>query len=189
MVKTASAMLPLGTIAPDFALQDVISGETIKLSSYCKDSKATLVFFICNHCPYVKHIIEELSILMKTYENQPLCIIAINSNDPEQYPEDAPDKMKIFAKEHQFSFPYLFDATQEVARTYQAACTPDFFLFNHQLNLVYRGQFDDSRPGNNIKPTGIDLQHAIECAMRHQVNEKPQIPSLGCNIKWKSDTI
>ena len=189
MVKTASVMLPLGTIAPDFALQDVISGETIKLSSYSKDSKATLIFFICNHCPYVKHIIEALSHLMKIYENQPLCIVAINSNDPYQYPEDAPDKMKVFAKEHQFSFPYLFDATQEVAQIYQAACTPDFFLFNQHLNLVYRGQFDDSRPGNHITPTGADLQHAIECAMHHQVNEKPQIPSLGCNIKWKSDTI
>lgn len=189
MVKTASVMLPLGTNAPDFALQDVISGETIKLSNYSKDSKATLVFFICNHCPYVKHIIEAISDLMKTYEHLPLSIVAINSNDPEQYPEDAPEKMKIFAKDHQFSFPYLFDATQEVARTYQAACTPDFFLFNQHLQLVYRGQFDDSRPGNHIKPNGADLKHAIECAMHHHVNEKPQIPSLGCNIKWKKDTI
>lgn len=189
MVKTASVMLPLGTMAPDFALPDVISGETVKLSSYSKDSQATLIFFICNHCPYVKHIMRELSDLMKVYENQPVSILAINSNDPDQYPEDAPDKMKVFAKEHRFSFPYLFDGTQEVARSYQAACTPDFYLFNHKMHLVYRGQFDDSRPGNAIKPTGADLQHAIECALHHQINENPQTPSLGCNIKWKKDTI
>ncbi|HBB52474.1 MAG TPA: thioredoxin family protein [Legionellales bacterium] len=185
MVKTASTMLPLGTYAPDFALQDMISDDFIKLSEYTANSKATLIIFMCNHCPYVIHIIDQLIKLTQSYEHKPLSIIAINSNDPEQYPDDSPEKMKEFAKKHHFHFPYLFDSTQEVARSYEAACTPDFFLFNQNMELIYRGQFDDSRPGGQITVTGEDLKHAIDCVLTHQVNEKPQKASLGCNIKWK----
>ncbi len=182
-------MLALGTLAPNFALENIISGETVKLNSYTENSKTTLVVFICNHCPYVLHIIDKLSELMQTYQHSPLSVIAINSNDPEQYPEDSPQKMKLFAQNHLFTFPYLFDSTQEVAKTYHAACTPDFYLFNQNLELVYRGQFDDSRPGNQIPVSGDDLKNAIDCALNNKVNEREQKPSLGCNIKWKHGSI
>jgi peroxiredoxin len=189
MVKTASNMVPLGITAPDFALKDAISGNTIKLSQYSVDSQATLVIFMCNHCPYVIHIIEGLIKLTQSYIDKPIKIIAINANDPEQYPEDSPEKMKNFSEKYHLHFPYLFDETQEVARSYEAACTPDFFLYNQNKELVYRGQFDDSRPGNQVPVTGHDLKHAIDCVLNHQANEEFQKPSLGCNIKWKSISI
>lgn len=186
MAKTLSTMLPLGTTAPDFTLMDTVSDEQIKLSSYTKHSKGTLIMFICNHCPFVKHINDALVKFAKDYANKPLSILAISSNDVESYPEDSPQKMKQVASELDYSFPYLYDKTQEVATLFQAACTPDFFLFNEHLELVYRGQFDNSRPGNNIPVTGEDLRHAVDCLLNHQQNLEPQKPSMGCNIKWKN---
>jgi len=179
-------MLALGTEAANFSLKDMVSGDIIKLKTAAQYSKATLIFFICNHCPYVLHIIEKLSEVLGSYQQSQITILAINSNDPNQYPEDSPEKMKQFAEQHGFSFPYLFDETQEVASTYHAACTPDFFLYNQNLELIYRGQFDDSRPGNTIPVTGADLKNAIDCVLNNLPNEAPQKPSLGCNIKWST---
>jgi len=185
MAITPSNTMPIGTKAPDFSLMDSVSGNLLNLNDI-KGKKGTLVMFICNHCPFVKLIEKELVKLGQDYADSGIGIVAINSNDIENYPEDAPDKMKITAEQLGYVFPYLFDATQEVARAYDAACTPDIFLFDENLKCAYHGQFDDARPGNNIKPTGNSLKTAMDLL----INDKPipkeeQKPSVGCNIKWK----
>lgn len=177
-------MLPLGTIAPSFSLPDVDNGKIISFPQR-HDAEGTVVMFICNHCPYVKHIAHELSRLGNDYLPKNIDFYAINSNDISQYPDDAPDKMRVTALFYRYPFPYLYDESQEVAKLYQAACTPDFFVFNKNLELVYRGQLDDSRPGNDISPSGASIRHALDCLLNHQDNQEPQTPSLGCNIKWK----
>lgn len=183
MAKTPSAMLPLGTQAPAFSLTDVISGTPIRLDKAAGET-ATVIFFICNHCPYVKHVIDELPRLAKDYMSKGVSFIAINSNDVIQYPDDSPENMKQFADEHQFPFVYLFDETQEVAMAYQAKCTPDFYVFDDKLQLVYRGQLDDSRLGNSIKTNGKSIRDALDCLIHHQPISAEQKPSLGCSIKW-----
>lgn len=185
MAVTPSHMIPLGTNAPDFSLPDVASGKMVSLSDL-KSDKATVVMFICNHCPFVKHVRKELVALAKEYASQGIRFIAINSNDVEQYPEDAPLHMKTIAKEWGFSFPYLYDETQRVAKAYRAACTPDFFVFDQNLECVYRGQFDDSRPNNNLPVTGKDLKFALDCLLKGVPIPEVQKPSIGCNIKWKA---
>lgn len=184
MSKTESTMLPLGTQAPHFELIDVVSNKSIQFPPQ-KNYAAILIMFICNHCPYVKHVNAELTRLANDYQPKNVYILAINANDVANYPDDSPEKMKLLATSEQFPFPYLFDETQEVARAYNAACTPDFFLFDNKYNLVYRGQLDDSRPGNNIPVTGSSLRKALDCLLNHQTLDFPQKPSLGCNIKWK----
>ncbi|HXK59707.1 MAG TPA: thioredoxin family protein [Acidobacteriota bacterium] len=184
MVRTASTMLPLGTEAPDFELKDVVSQKTFTLASFA-DKDALLVMFICRHCPYVQHVKYELAKLGRDFEHAGLGIVAISSNDPESYPDDAPDRLKQMAEELDFRFPFLFDESQEVARAYTAACTPDFFLFDKSRRLVYRGQLDDSRPGNNKPVTGKDLRNAIDAVLSGRPVDPDQKPSLGCNIKWK----
>lgn len=186
MVKTLSNMLPLGTTAPDFSLRDTVSDEIIKFSTHVEHSMGTLVMFICNHCPFVKHINHELVQLALDYQMKPIRIIAISSNDVENYPDDSPVHMKATALELGYPFPYLYDETQEVAALYKAACTPDFFLFDGHQKLVYRGQLDDSRPGNNVPVTGKDIRHAIDCVLTRMPNTQLQKPSIGCNIKWKT---
>ncbi|KTC93733.1 MULTISPECIES: thioredoxin family protein [Legionella] len=185
MAKTPSNMLPLGTYAPQFSLIDVISNEKKELSSF-NEAKSTVVMFICNHCPYVKHVSKELTRLANDYLPKGVNFIAINSNDIENYPDDSPENMKKTALEEGYPFPYLFDETQEVAKAYQAACTPDFFVFDANLVLVYRGQLDDSRPGNQIEVTGSSIRKALDCLLIDQPIKCEQKPSLGCNIKWKN---
>lgn len=184
MPKTASTMLELGTIAPDFQIPDVVSGKTISLADFA-DQKALLVIFASPHCPFVQHIKYELAQLGQDYLDRGLAIVAISSNDPIQYPDDAPEKVKEFAESLSFNFPFGFDETQAVAKAYQAACTPDFFLFDADRKLVYRGQLDDSRPGNSIPVTGQDLRSAINAVLADQSVDSEQHPSIGCNIKWK----
>ena len=184
MTKTPSNMLPLGTKAPKFSLTDVVSGKTVKLddiSSKC----ATVIMFICNHCPYVKHINLALTSFAKDYQRKNVDIIAINAHDIENYPDDSPENMKKAAIDNHYTFAYLFDETQEVAKAYQAACTPDFYVFDNNLSLVYRGQFDDSRPGNSIPVTGASIRSALDCLLSNSAIPLLQKPSLGCNIKWK----
>lgn len=176
-------MLPLGTKAPDFQLLDVVSGNIISLASF-KDDKALLVIFMCRHCPFVKHVQQEFANLQKDYEGQSLGIVAISANDAEKYPDDSPESLKEMATELGYKFPVCYDKTQEVSKTYTAACTPDFFLFNSDRQLVYRGQLDDSRPGNEIPVTGKDLRKAIDAVLEDRPAEKEQKPSIGCNIKW-----
>jgi peroxiredoxin len=183
MAKTESSMLPLGTRAPDFHLKDVVSQNFISLASI--QAPAYVIMFICNHCPYVKHINPALIQCANDYQSRGVQFIAINSNDVEQYPEDAPLNMQKVARELGYPFPYLFDETQEVARAYHAACTPDFFVFDHEFILVYRGQFDDARPGNGQNPNGQSLREALERLLAHQAPLPHQKPSLGCNIKWR----
>lgn len=178
-------MLPLGTQAPDFALSDVVSGAHVSLDTF-KHKKALLVMFICRHCPYVKNVQSEIVKIGRDYEDKSLGMVAISANDPQMHPEDAPESLKEQAKELGFIFPYCFDETQEVARSYSATCTPDFFLFNEERKLVYRGQLDDSRPGNDIPVTGSDLRAAIDAVLADQPVSRTQKPSTGCNIKWKS---
>ncbi len=185
MVKTLSTMLPLGTKAPDFSLEDVVSDEKISLKTFA-DKKALLVMFICVHCPFVKHLQDALAALGKEYVDQGLGIVAISANDITTHPGDAPDKMKEMAETLGFNFPFCYDESQEVAKAYTAACTPDFFLFDADNTLVYRGQFDDSRPGNDIPITGKDLKAAIEEVLRDRKVDTQQKPSIGCNIKWKA---
>lgn len=187
MVKTVSKMLPLGTIAPHFYLEDVVNKTKVSLNDKVPPI-ATLIMFICNHCPYVKHINAGIVTLAKDYQQKNVSFIAINSNDTKQYPEDSPQHMLQTAKEQGYIFPYLFDETQEVAVAYQAACTPDFFLFDKNLTLVYRGQFDDSRPGNGIQVTGESIRKALDCLLQAKPLPIIQKPSLGCNIKWKEVT-
>lgn len=184
MAKTPSTMLPLGTRAPSFNLADVTSNQNITLNNF-KDKKALLVMFICVHCPYVKHVKEQIAQISRDFQNQDIGIVAICSNDIGQYPEDAPDGMKQMAKELGFTFPFCFDETQEVAKAYHAACTPDFFLFDKDRKLAYRGQLDDSRPNSGFPPTGQDLRSAIDAVLADQPVNPNQKPSLGCNIKWK----
>jgi peroxiredoxin len=184
MALTASTMLPLGTQAPDFNLPDVVSGETISLSTFA-DKKALLAMFICRHCPFVKHIKEELARLGKDYFQSDLGIVAISANDVNNYPDDAPGMLKAMAIELDFRFPLCYDESQEIAKAYTAACTPDFFLFDANRRLVYRGQLDDSRPSNGKPVTGEDLRAAIEAVVAGEPIEGEQKPSVGCNIKWK----
>ena len=184
MARTESNMLPLGTKAPEFKLLDTKDNNQKSLNEL-KGLKGTLIMFICNHCPFVKHVNSELSQLAKDYISKGIKCIAISSNDVENYPQDSPDLMAENAIENDFIFPYLYDQTQEVAQTYEAACTPDFFLFNENLKLVYTGQLDDSRPGNNIPVTGKDLRAAMDALVEDKPVDKNQKPSMGCNIKWK----
>ena len=177
-----SVMLPLGTTAPMFILPDVVSGRSYSLDSF-QGKDAVLVMFICRHCPYVKHIELELARIGKDYREKKLGIVAISSNDPATYPEDAPDQLKEMAKRLDFRFPFCFDETQEIAKAYKAACTPDFYLFDAQRRLVYRGQLDDSRPGNNTPVTGRDLRAAIDAVLSGSPVPSTQKPSIGCSIK------
>lgn len=185
MVMSAmpSKMVPLGTNLPQFKLTDVISGKTFSDKDF--QNKPLLVMFICNHCPYVMHIIEKLVEVSKEYITKGVSFVAINPNDIESYPEDSPEKMKEYARKFGYPFPYLFDESQEVAQRFDAACTPDFFLFDSNVSLVYRGQFDDSRPGNNIPVTGKDLKRALDCIIFGEKIDFEQKPSIGCSIKWK----
>ena len=184
MARTPSNMLPLGTIAPNFNLPDTISDKTVGLQKI-KGKKGTLIMFICNHCPFVKHVNSKITELAATYQSQGIAFIAISSNDIVNYPQDSPELMKQTALQEKYNFPYLFDETQEVARAYEAACTPDFYLFDSDLKLVYRGQLDDSRPGNDIPLTGLDLSNAMESLVNNKPINPVQKPSIGCNIKWK----
>lgn len=184
MARTESNMLALGTQAPEFSLMDTVSSKTLNLHAL-KGSKGTVIMFICNHCPFVIHVNPEITKLANDYIDQGIGFIAISSNDIENYPEDAPHFMKIKAKAESYPFPYLYDEDQEVAKNYAAACTPDFYLFNAELKLVYRGQLDDSRPGNNLPLNGKDLRNAINNLMNGNSITPLQKPSIGCNIKWK----
>lgn len=185
MAATPTKQIPLGFIAPEFTLPDVVSGKMVSLSEL-KSDVATVVVFICNHCPFVVHIIEELVKVGKEYIPRGVSFVMINSNDVEKYPEDSPEMMVEFAKRYDFPFPYLFDETQEVARAYQAACTPDFNVFDKHMRCVYRGQFDDSRPGNFFPVTGKDLRRVLDCLLAGEPVPSDQKPSIGCSIKWKS---
>ncbi|MCS6911802.1 MAG: thioredoxin family protein [Myxococcales bacterium] len=184
MAATPSIMVPLGSQAPDFNLPDVVSGRQVALSDL-KDAPALLVMFICNHCPYVKHVQRELASLCREYQARGVAVVAINSNDASAYPEDGPGPMAEEARRLNYTFPYLYDETQEVARAYQAACTPDFFVYDQNRRLVYRGQMDDSRPGNGVPVTGRDLRAALDAVLAGKPVPTEQRPSLGCNIKWK----
>jgi thiol-disulfide isomerase/thioredoxin len=184
MVLTPSTMLPLGTITPDFSLRDVVSGQTLTLKDVTGE-KGLLVMFICRHCPFVKHIQDQLAQLGQDYQPQGLGLVAISANNAVSHPDDAPDKLRDMAENVGFIFPFLYDETQAIAKAYKAACTPDFFLFDSAKKLVYRGQLDDSRPGNNQPVTGKDLRMAIELVLAGQPVPPDQTPSIGCNIKWK----
>lgn len=184
MALTPSNMLKLGTPAPDFNLKDTITEQYYSFDDI-KGNVATVVMFICNHCPYVKHVQPELVKLAKDYQDKGIGFVAINSNDVERYPEDSPELMKAEARKWGYSFPYLFDETQIVAHTYDAACTPDFYIFGSDKQLVYRGQLDDSRPGNDKPLTGKDMRAALEDLLNGNPVTEEQVPSQGCNIKWK----
>jgi len=184
MALTPSNMLALGTLAPEFNLLNTVDDSMVSLDN-AKGTNGTVIMFICNHCPFVKHVNSELSKLAKDFLAKGIRCIAISSNDVENYPDDAPHKMKQNALDEDFIFPYLYDETQEVARAYDAACTPDFYVFDSNLNLAYRGQLDDSRPGNGIPVTGEDLRHAITAILNNDSQNANQKPSIGCNIKWK----
>lgn len=177
-------MLPLGTLLPSFRLKNVVTNEWLSNNDF--KNKGLVVMFICNHCPFVKHIRSGLAALGKEFERSNIGIVAINSNDVESYPEDSPEKMLIEAREAGYKFPYLFDDTQKVARSFDAACTPDFFVFDAQHTLVYRGQFDDSRPGNGLPVTGESLRGAIQAVIDGKIPPTSQKASLGCNIKWRA---
>ena len=181
---TKSNMLDLGIEAPDFNLPDVIS-DSNKSFNDIKGPKGTLVIFMCNHCPYVIHVLKEMVDLAHQYEVKGISAVAISSNDVKNYPADSPEKMKSLAQEMEFEFPYLYDASQEVAKAYDAACTPDFYLFDENHLLVYRGRMDDSRPGNDQPVTGNDLRAAMDAMLDNKDMPTPQYPSMGCNIKWK----
>jgi peroxiredoxin len=183
MVLTPSTMLALGTPAPDFQLPDVVSNTTISLATF-KDHKALLVIFMCRHCPFVKHVQQEFFNLQEDYARASLGIVAISANDIAKYPDDSPENLQAMAQELGLKFPICYDATQETSKAYTAACTPDFFLFDAQRKLVYRGQLDDSRPSNNIPVTGQDLRNAIAASINDLPVDTEQKPSIGCNIKW-----
>ncbi|MBS0358332.1 MAG: thioredoxin family protein [Proteobacteria bacterium] len=185
MAVTPSNMLPLGTKAPDFKLLDTISHKILSLSEL-KADKGTVIMFICNHCPFVIHIQKELIKLANDYQKKGIAFIAISSNDAENYPDDAPNKMTTVAKQLGYPFPYLYDETQSVAKAYQAACTPDFYIFDHQLKCAYRGQLDGSRPGNATLVTGKDMRAALDNLLMGEPIDPNQKPSAGCNIKWKT---
>lgn len=184
MVKTASTMLPLGTKAPDFSLVNV-DGRTVSLADF-ERAPALVVAFICNHCPFVKHIADELANFGREYQAKGAAIVAINSNDASAYPDDSPERMVHEAEDRGYSFPYLYDEDQAVAQAYHAACTPDFYVFDKDQRLVYRGQFDDSRPQSGIPVTGKDLRAAVDAVLAGRQLPEPQRPSLGCNIKWRA---
>ena len=184
MARTPSNMLPLGTKVPSFSLIDTISGSKLSFNEL-KGEKGTVIMFICNHCPFVIHVNSELVALANAYAEKDISFIAISSNDVVNYPQDSPEKMKNHAKNEGYPFPYLYDETQDVAKAYDAACTPDFFIFNSESKLSYRGQLDDSRPGNGIPVTGQDLRNALNCLINDKTNNTSQKPSIGCNIKWK----
>lgn len=183
MVRTASTMLPLGTQAPAFSLPDT-DGKTVDLAEFA-GSKALLVIFMCNHCPYVKHVAEQLKSLSDDYMPKGLAVVAISSNDADKYPDDSLEAMAIEKSERGYQFAYLFDETQEIAQSYAAACTPDFYLFDSEQTLAYRGQLDSSRPKSDIPVTGEDLRAAIDAVLNGQSPSAQQTPSIGCNIKWK----
>lgn len=184
MAATPSNMMPLGAQAPSFKLPDTISGKIISLDEITPE-KALVIMFICNHCPYVLHIIDKFAEIGRTYQEKGVKFVAISSNDVVQYPQDGPEKMKDFAKAHGFTFPYLFDESQDVAKIYMAACTPDLYVFNASLECVYRGQFDESRPKNDIPVSGNHLLNALDATIAGEKVDPDQKPSLGCNIKWK----
>lgn len=184
MAATPSTMMPLGTIAPAFTLPDTVSGKMLSLSEL-QGAQATVVMFICNHCPYVLHVNDELVKIAEEYQPKGVFFIAISSNDVVNYPQDSPDLMKVHAAKSGYTFPYLYDESQDVARAYDAACTPDLYLFDQDLKCVYRGQLDDSRPKNDIPVTGKDLRAALDAILAGTTVPERQIPSIGCNIKWK----
>lgn len=186
MAKTPSNMLPLGTQAPDFKLPDTVSGDLKSLADL-KSDKATVIMFICNHCPFVIHVQDELVRLANDYSSKGVSFIAISSNDVANYPDDSPERMKEVAQSKGYNFPYLYDESQGVAKAYDAACTPDFFVFDGALKLAYRGQLDDSRPGSNIPVTGQDIRTALDAMLAGQEVTPEQKPSLGCNIKWRNE--
>ena len=184
MVKTASTMIELGTPMPAFSLPDVVSGNTVS-DQTIDTSKPTVFMFICNHCPFVKHLRDGIAKFGTDYESKDMNILAISSNDATEYPDDSPEKMKQEAADAGYTFPYLYDESQEVAKAFSAACTPDFYLFDSFGKLAYRGQFDDSRPGSDVPVTGGDLREAVTYVLAGSPAQPDQKPSLGCNIKWK----
>ncbi len=183
MVKTASTMLPLGSPAPEFSLPDT-NGRLVSLGEFA-EAPALLIVFMCNHCPYVKHVAAGLATLAKEYQRKGVAVVGINSNNAEAYPDDSPARMAAEVTARGYTFPYLYDESQEVAKEYQAACTPDFFVFDRERKLFYRGQMDSSRPGNNVPVTGEDLRGALDAVLAGQPLPERQTPSIGCNIKWK----
>jgi len=185
MALTPSNMLSLGTQAPDFSLVNTVNNQIVSLADI-QGEKGTVIMFICNHCPFVKHINEELVRLANDYRVIGFGFAAISSNDAEAYPQDGPNEMWKNAREHHFPFPYLFDADQKIAKAYDAACTPDFYVFDSELKLVYRGQLDNSRPGNGIPVNGRDVREALDNILNNNPQRKDQKPSIGCNIKWKN---
>ena len=184
MARTPSTMVALGTAAPDFNLPDTVSGKNFSLENV-KGRLATMIMFICNHCPFVKHVNPELVKLANDYKDRGIGFVAISANDVINYPDDSPELMAKVANQLKYPFPYLYDESQEVAKGYDAACTPDFFIYDKALRLVYRGQLDDSRPGNEIALTGKDIRDALDCIINGQPVPEQQRPSIGCNIKWK----
>jgi len=184
MARTPSVMIPLGSKANDFLLPDTKTGNSASLNKL-KGEKGTVIMFICNHCPFVKHVNPELVRIANDYSGRGISFIAISSNDVQQYPDDGPDTMKKVASELKYPFPYLFDESQDVAKAYQAACTPDFFIYDKDLNLVYRGQLDSSRPGNDVPLSGKDMRAALDNIINNKPVSEDQVPSIGCNIKWR----
>jgi peroxiredoxin len=184
MAATPSTMVPLGTPAPPFSLPDT-TGRIVSLDDIA-GAPALLVMFICNHCPFVKHIASELAALGRQYQEKGVAVVAINANDVANYPDDRPEKMAAEVKARGYTFPYLFDETQEAAKAYKAACTPDFYVFDAERKLIYRGQLDDSRPGNGVPVTGADVRAALDAVLAGAVPPERQLPSIGCNIKWKA---
>ncbi len=184
MSRTPSTMLDIGTRAPDFDLPEPVSGNSVKLSDY--EHNPLLVVFSCNHCPYVLHLLQSFSDYAREIQKQGLSVVMINANDIENYPQDSPENMIELAQQYGFEFPYLYDASQQVAIAYQAACTPDFFLFDASHRLVYRGQYDAARPGNDEAITGVDLRAASQALLNSAAITAQQMPSMGCNIKWRA---
>lgn len=184
MARTPSTMLDLGTPAPDFSLLEPATGATRSLADFAT-AKGLVVVFMCNHCPFVKHIAPELALTAMDFAERGIAVVGINSNDAASHPADAPERMAEEVAARGYHFPYLFDADQSVARAYRAACTPDFYLFDGARRLVYRGQFDGARPGNQVPVTGADLRFAVDALLADRPIREPQRPSLGCNIKWK----
>jgi peroxiredoxin len=187
MAETPSSMVELGTMAPEFSLPDVVSGQTVSLNTFA-GRKALLVMFICPHCPFVKHVQDEIARVGSDYAERNVGIVAISSNDADCYPEDSPPRLKEMAERLGFRFPFCYDESQEIAKAYGAACTPDFFLFDASRKLVYRGQLDGSRPGNGIPVSGVDLRRALDAVLSDLPVDTNQRPSIGCNIKWKRGT-
>ncbi len=183
MTVTISKIPGMGTYSPEFALPDT-RGNTVSLADF-REAPVLLVIFMCNHCPFVKHILKDLVKVVRRYQAKGVAVVGINSNDIANFPEDSPEKMAKLAKKAGFTFPYLFDESQNVAKAYTAVCTPDFFLFDKERKLVYRGQMDDSRPGNEIPITGLDLIKAMDAALAGRDTSNNQKPSIGCNVKWK----